>query len=83
MGSRIGKLGNRVLTSSKDLFEQVAEALQSELDSIEGHVRRPKGGRPGQLGRHALIASQIEDEFDSDSQKGISRAACVITQGLA
>lgn len=43
VGSRIGKLGNRVLTSSKDLFEQVAEALQTELDGIEGHVRKPKG----------------------------------------
>ena len=45
IGSRIGKLGNRVLTSSKDLFEQVAEAVQIELDSIEGHVRRPKAGK--------------------------------------
>jgi len=41
VGSRIGRLGTQVLSSSKDLFEQVAEAVQSELDSLEGHVRKP------------------------------------------
>ena len=45
VGSRIGQLGNKVFTSSKDLFEHVAEAVQAELDSIEGHVRKPKGGK--------------------------------------
>jgi hypothetical protein len=41
VGSRIGRLGTQVLSSSKDLFEQVAEAVQSELDNLEGHVRKP------------------------------------------
>ena len=42
VGSKIGQLGSKVFTSSKDLFEHVAEAVQNELDSIEGHVRKPK-----------------------------------------
>ena len=36
-----------MFSSSKDLFEHVAEAVQAELDSIEGHVRKPKGGKQG------------------------------------
>lgn len=42
VGSKIGRLSTKVLTGSKDLFEQVVEAVQTELDSIEGQVRKPR-----------------------------------------
>ena len=41
MGNRIGRFGTSMLKGSKELFEQVQEAVQRELDGIEGHINQP------------------------------------------
>ena len=42
VGNRLGRLGTNLLAGSKELFEQVAEAVQNELDGIEGHISKPR-----------------------------------------
>jgi len=70
VGSRIGRLGTQVLSSSKDLFEQVAEAVQNELDNLEGHVRKPAPNRRGasdgrQAQRDAPKYSRLEADISA------------------
>ena len=42
VGSTLGKFGTKMLSSSKEVFDHVAEAVQSELDDLEGHIGRPR-----------------------------------------
>ena len=63
VGSRIGQLGTKVFSSSKDLFEHVAEAVQAELDSIEGHVRKPKGGKQGLAKRSSPFILPVSEFY--------------------
>ena len=46
----MGRLGTQVFSSSKNLFEQAVEAVQSELDNLEGHVRKPAPSKRGASG---------------------------------
>lgn len=56
VSSTLGKFGTKVLAGSKDIFEQVAEAVQSELDGMEGHIAKP---RKSNSSRTAKYASKI------------------------
>ena len=44
-----------MITSSKDIFEQVAEAVQSELDGIEGHIGKTKKGASSKAVRSVFL----------------------------
>lgn len=69
VGNSLGRFGNKVLTSSKDIFEHVAEAVQSELDEIEGHIGKPKKAASSKASRHAahsclgMLSCQLEYRF--------------------
>lgn len=50
MGSKLRGLGTSVFTGTRELLEQVTDAISSELDSIEGMAAR---NRPGAANRSA------------------------------
>ena len=58
VGSKLRGLGTSVFTGTRELLEQVTDAISSELDSIEGMAAR---NRPGAANRSSARRAPTPD----------------------
>lgn len=76
VGSRLGKLGASVMTTTKGLFEQVQESIQQELDSVEDYLNK-SAEKPATSRSASRSSSARCDAFEGSQDPGTGLSASI------